>query len=92
MLQKVIVALAVAIVLGNAGFSTSAFARGNGSGGGAAGFRNNFFGPSIRGGRIANDSCIVRRTRSSCDRPRGYAPRDVWGHLGNYYGPMVHVS
>jgi hypothetical protein len=24
------------------------------------------------------------------DRFRGYESRDVWGHWGSYYGPMVH--
>jgi hypothetical protein len=29
------------------------------------------------------------QTRSSAGNPRGLVERDMWGHWGAYYGPMV---
>jgi hypothetical protein len=51
--------------------------------------------------RLAGDANMCVTTGASIDwhpchdrRPSGfggYGDRDVWGHWGSYYGPMVHV-
>jgi hypothetical protein len=82
MLRKSIVVLAIALVLGSSALSTSAFARRSG------------------GGRIADDGCGRIAGDDYCHYGghvsglrggfQGYGQRDVWGHWGAYYGPMVH--
>jgi len=73
MLRNAIVVLAVVLVLGSSGLSTTAFARGGGfgvtPGDGYNGHGNRASG--LRGGF------------------RMYGDRDVWGHWGAYYGPMI---
>jgi hypothetical protein len=81
MLRKTIVVLAIALVLGSSALSTSAFARRSG------------------GGRIADDGCGRIAGDDHCHYGghvsgllgglQGYGQRDVWGHWGAYYGPMV---
>ena len=91
MLRNAIVVLAIVLVLGSSGLSTSAFARGGGygRGGGSVGFRGNHFGggfggtPSDGYGGYGNRASVLRGGL------RGYAGRDVWGHWGAYYGPMI---
>jgi hypothetical protein len=73
MLRKTVVVLAIALALGSSGLSANAFARGRG------------------GGRIAGDGYSaygghVSALRGGFHRDR---PRDVWGHWGAYYGPMI---
>jgi hypothetical protein len=77
MLRKPLVVLAVALVLGTSGLSTSAFARGNHAGEG--------FGDTHSHRHAAYDN----RTSSLRDGFRGYEDRDMWGHWGAYYGPML---
>jgi hypothetical protein len=77
MLHKPIVVLAVALVLGTSGLSTSAFARGNHVGEG--------FGDTDGHRHGAYDN----RTSSLRGGFRGYENRDAWGHWGAYYGPMI---
>ena len=87
MLRNAIVVLAIALVLGS---SASAFARsGYGRGGGDDGFRGIHFGGGF--GATASDGYGGYRDRASGWRGgfRGYAGRDVWGHWGAYYGPMI---
>ena len=83
MLRNAIVVLAIVLVLGSSGLSTSAFARGggHGDGGGGDGFRSNQFGGS--GGTPGNRAIGLR------GGVHGYAGRDVWGHWSGYYGPMI---
>jgi hypothetical protein len=91
MLRNAIVTLAIVLVLGSSGLSTSAFARGGdyGSGGGGDGFRGDHFGGGFGGtpadgyGRYGNRASGLRGAF------RGYGGRDVWGHWGAYYGPMI---
>ena len=90
MLRNTIVVLATVLVLGSSGLSTSAFARsGYGRGGGGDGFRGNHFGGGLGG--TASDGYGGHGSRASGlrDRFRGYGGRDVWGHWGTYYGPMI---
>jgi hypothetical protein len=91
MLRNAIVVLAIVLVLGSPGLSTSAFARsgGYGRGGGGDGFRGNHFGGGF--GSTASDGYGGYDNRASGLRSgfRGYAGRDVWGHWGAYYGPMI---
>jgi hypothetical protein len=35
--------------------------------------------------------CDSNRNRDLRGEPCGYEDRDLWGHLGGYYGPMVHA-
>jgi hypothetical protein len=79
MLRKAIVVLAIVLVLGIYGLSASAFARSGGHSGGAPGdsFRGAFGG--ISGGGFGGYG----------SRTRDHESRDVWGHWGTYYGPMI---
>jgi hypothetical protein len=62
---------------------------GYGRGGGGDGFRGNHFGGGLGG--TASDGYGGYGNRASGLRSgyRGYAGRDVWGHWGTYYGPMI---
>ena len=88
MLRNAIIVLAIVLVLGSSGLSTSAFARGAGYGGGD-GFRGNHFGGGFGG--TPGDGYGGYGNRASGLRGgfRGYGGRDVWGHWGAYYGPMI---
>lgn len=55
---------------------SSAFARGGGEG-----FRGSHFGGGF-GGTPANHG-------GHGNRASGYGSRDMWGHWGAYYGPMI---
>ena len=91
MLRKAIVVLAIVLVLGSSGLSTSAFARsgGHGSAGGADGLRGNHLGGGFGG--IPGDGLggYGNRTGGLRGGLRRYGSRDVWGHWGAYYGPMI---
>jgi hypothetical protein len=91
MLRKAMVALAIFVVLGGSGLSTSAFARSGGYGGGgrADSFRGNHFRGGFGG--IPGDSFggYGSDTGGLHNGLHGYGNRDVWGHWGAYYGPMI---
>jgi hypothetical protein len=36
-------------------------------------------------------ACYSNRRRALRGEPCGYENRDIWGHWGDYYGPMVHA-
>jgi hypothetical protein len=76
MLRNAIVTLAIVLVLGS-----SAFARGGGYGGGGDGFRGSHFGGGF-GGTPGNHGGYDNRASR-------YGSRDMWGHWGAYYGPMI---
>jgi hypothetical protein len=83
MLRNARVVFVIVLVLGNSGLSTSALARGGGYGGGD-GFRGHQFGgPGDSYGGYGNRASGLR------DGLRGYGGRDVWGHWGAYYGPVI---
>jgi hypothetical protein len=82
MLRNAMVVLAIVFVLGSSGLSTSAFARG----GGGDGFRGNHFSGGAPGDGYGG---YGNRAGGSRGRFSGYGGRDVWGHWGAYYGPMI---
>ena len=90
MLRKIMVVVAI-VLLGSSGLSTSAFARSGGHGGGGSG--DSFRGNHLRGefGGIRGDSFdgYGNPTGGSRNGLLGYGNRDVWGHWGAYYGPMI---
>ena len=80
MLRSATVVLAILVALGSSGLSTSALASGSIYGrGGGDGFRDNHFSGGFR--NIPRDGGLGEF--------RGYGGRDVWGHWGAYYGPMI---
>jgi hypothetical protein len=91
MFRKAIVVLAIFLVLGSFGLSTSALARGGSHGGSdrSDGFRGSHFRggfgniPADSFGDYGNRACGLH------DELRGCGNRDVWGHWGTYYGPMI---
>jgi hypothetical protein len=91
MSRSAIVVLAIVLVLGSSGLSTSAFARGGSDRGGGEGevFRGNHFGSGYGG--TPGDSYGGYSNHASGSRGgfRGYGGRDAWGHWGAYYGPMI---
>jgi hypothetical protein len=90
MLRNATVILAIVLVLGSSGLSTSAFARGAyDDGGGGHGFRGDHFGGGFD--VTPGDGYRGHGNRSSGLRGgfRGYDGRDGWGHWGAYYGPMI---
>jgi len=85
MLQKTVSAFAIVLVLGSTALSANALARA-GDFGGASGFegvrRDHLaLGRSGGNGRVSD----LRGKFHTYGRP------DVWGHWGNYYGPLVHA-
>jgi hypothetical protein len=91
MLRKPLVVLVTALVLGSAGLSTSALARGgyDGGGGGRDGLRDNHFGDGFGGTHGYRYGGYDNRASRLRGGFRGYEGRDVWGHWGAYYGPML---
>jgi hypothetical protein len=95
MLRKTVVVLAISLVLGGSALASSAFARGGGYGGGSGlgggVIRGNHFAGASGGGRTVGDGYGGYGGRVSGLRRgfHGYRPRDVWGHWGGYYGPMI---
>jgi hypothetical protein len=88
MLRNAIVVFAIVLALGISGLSNTAFARGGVYDGGDGSFGNHLGGglgitPSDGYGGHGD------RARGLHGGFRGYAGRDVWGHWGAYYGPMV---
>jgi hypothetical protein len=91
MSRSAIVVLAIVLVLGSSGLSTTAFARSGGHGGGRGvdGSRDNHIGGGFGG--TPGDGYAGYGNRASGLRggSQGYGGRDVWGHWGGYYGPMI---
>jgi len=89
MIRKTIIALSIALVLESVALGASAFAY-SGSGGGPFGsFRCDH---SAGSARIADQGYRGDGDRASGLRRRfrAYRHHDVWGHWGNYYGPLIH--
>lgn len=83
MLRNAPIVLAILLVLGSSGLSTIAFARdSDGSDRRAVGVRGNSFGSYLRG---------APGNRASGLRGEFHG-RDVWGHWGAYYGPMIPMT
>jgi hypothetical protein len=83
MLTKTMVILAIAATLGSSASFTSALARG-GRGLEGRDFRAGHFSEGLRA-RSAGEAHARDRGRVG----GSYGQRDVWGHWGAYYGPMV---
>jgi hypothetical protein len=81
-----IVALAVVFVLGSSGLATSAFAQGGGHGSGGHRFRGHHYSDGFGG---APRHCYFGHAGGLSGGFCEYGARDVWGHWGGYYGPMV---
>jgi hypothetical protein len=89
MLRKTMVVSAI-VLLGSSGLSTSAFARSSGHDGGRG---DSYRGNHLRGGsdgtRADSFGVYGNRTGGSHNGLLGHGNRDVWGHWGAYYGPMI---
>jgi hypothetical protein len=88
MLRSAAIVLAILLALGSFGFSASAFARDGGyrTGGAGVGVRSDNFGGGL-GGTAGYDD--TGNHTSGLGELRGCRGRDVWGHWGAYYGPMI---
>jgi hypothetical protein len=90
MLRSVTVVLAILLVLDCSGLSGRAFARGGDFAGGGRGdgFRRNHVGGV---GGMPGDSYAGYGNRAGGLHGGfgGNGGRDMWGHWGAYYGPMV---
>ena len=87
MSRNVTIVLAALLVLGSSSLSASAFARDGGYDTGRAdvGVRGNSFGGTPGDGYDGYGN----RAGGLRSEFRGYHGRDVWGHWGAYYGPMI---
>jgi len=93
MLRATMVVLVTALVFGGSALSSrSAFARGRGDGGSAAGggLRGGHSAGAFGGGRTIGESYRGYGGRVSGLRG-GLHARDMWGHWGPYYGPMISI-
>ncbi len=90
MLRKTMVVVAV-VLLGSSGLSTSVFARSGGHGGGGRGdsVRVNHLRDGFGGIRADSFGVYDNSTGGSHNGLPGHGNRDVWGHWGAYYGPMI---
>ena len=91
MLRNAAAVLAILLVFGCSGHSASAFAGGGsyGGSGGGDGFRRNHFGAGFGGAAGDGHGGYVNRANGLRGGSSGYGPRDMWGHWGAYYGPMI---
>jgi hypothetical protein len=91
MRARIMMVLASAALAGSL-LATAAQARGDGGRGGDDGFRDNHVSSSF--GDTLVDSYAGYGNRGSGLRGefRGYGGRDVWGHWGAYYGPMIPMT
>ena len=90
MLRKPMVVIAI-VFLGSSGLSTGAFARSGGHGGGGGGdsVRGNHLRDGFGGIRADSFGVYDNSTGGSHNGLLGHGNRDVWGHWGAYYGPMI---
>jgi hypothetical protein len=90
MLRKIMVVIAI-VLLGSSGLSTGAFARSGGHGGGGGGdsVRANHLRDGFGGIRADSFGVYDNSTGGSHNGLLGHGNRDVWGHWGAYYGPMI---
>jgi hypothetical protein len=92
--RKTILVLAIALTFGSSELSTTALARSGGDGGrwsGSLGFRGDPFAGGFAGRTAGGDfASYGGRVGGSHGGLQGSELRDVWGHWGAYYGPMIH--
>jgi hypothetical protein len=99
-MRKSMVALAITLTFVSSELSTSAFARGDDNlryVAGSPDSGDDMFAAGFREHRPSNGSARdrdqVRGLDDGFSRYMGrdrYMDRDVWGHWGAYYGPMIH--
>jgi hypothetical protein len=91
MLRSATIILGILLALGSSSLSAGAFARsgGYGAGGGAAGSRGNNLGGGFGGTSGHGYDGYGNRASGLHGEFRDYGGRDVWGHWGAYYGPMI---
>jgi hypothetical protein len=91
MFRSVTIVLAILLAVGSFGPSASAFARDGGyhAGGAGVGVRGDKLGGGLGG--TPGDGYDNHGDGASGLRSefRSYRDRDVWGHWGAYYGPMI---
>jgi hypothetical protein len=85
MLRNAVVVFAIVLALGSSGLSNTAFAYP----GGGDSFPGDHFGGGFAVAPSDGHSGHGNRARGLRGGFRGDGSRDVWGHWGAYYGPMV---
>jgi hypothetical protein len=90
MLRSATLVLAILIALGSFGLSASAFASDGGyrAVGAGVGVRGDNFGVAL-GGTPGDGHDDTGNHTSGLGELRGCRGRDIWGHWGAYYGPMI---
>jgi hypothetical protein len=90
MLRSATIVLAILLALGSFGPSASAFARDGGyrAVGAGVGVRGDSFGGGLSGTPGDGYKDYGNHT-SALGELRGCRDRNVWGHWGAYYGPMI---
>ena len=93
MLRKSMIVFAIAVLLESSGLITAAVARGKDSRSDFGALNGDHFALGVGTGRVAIGRYDGRGARVHGLRPavRPYDHRDVWGHWGMYYGPMIAV-
>jgi hypothetical protein len=93
MLRKSVTILAIAILLESSGLSTAALARSKDTRSALGAFNAEHYALGVGTGSAAVGGHDRRGARVEGLRGplRAYGHRDVWGHWGSYYGPMVAV-
>ena len=86
MLHKGAMVLAMAVLLESSGLSTAAVARGKDSRNDFRAFNAEHYDLGVGTGSANSRGARAPRLRGPL---RAYGQRDVWGHWGSYYGPMV---
>jgi hypothetical protein len=88
MRARMMMVLASAALAGSL-LATDAHARSDGGRGGDDGFRDNHFSGTFGDTPVDGYGSYGNRGSGLRDEFRGYGGRDVWGHRGAYYGPMI---
>jgi hypothetical protein len=91
MRARMMMVLASAALAGSL-LATAAQAGGDGGRGGDDGFRDNHFGSSFGDTPVDRYGGYGNRGGGLRSEFRGYGGRDVWGHWGAYYGPMIPMT
>jgi hypothetical protein len=86
MIRKTMITLSIALMLESIALGASAFAYSGSNGGTFRGAQ------SADSARMADQGYRGDKDRASGRRRefRASGDHDVWGHWGNYYGPLVH--
>jgi hypothetical protein len=94
MLRSATLVLATLLALGSFGLSTGAFARDGGyrAGGAGLGVRGDNFGGGLSGNPGDGHDDYGNHASGLRGEFHVYRGRDVWGHWGAYYGPMLPMT